>query len=197
MEICGSFDRFVGASRQRLHRVAYRLCGDWHEAEDLVQNALCRLHQHWGRLSDHDQLVGYACRTLLNVYLDDHRRHRWTREVSHAELADISGTAAAPVEDHVVLIAVVQQLPTRQREVIALRFWGDLTIEETANVLNCSIGTVTTHTHRALSHLRSALTDGGSLDASRVDIGGGCVASGRREDLPFPPASASRKVVKA
>lgn len=153
------FATFAETSRQWLLRDAYRLCGDRHEAEDLVQLTLYKVYRRWRRLSQHDELAGYVRQTLLNTFLNERRRPRWRHEVSKADLPD-HGTAdtAKIIDDRTMLLAAVKRLGPRQRTVVALRFWADLSVEETAAVMGCSPGTVTSQTCRALASLRTALS---------------------------------------
>jgi RNA polymerase sigma-70 factor (sigma-E family) len=136
-----------------LHQAAYRLCGDWHEAEDLVQVALYRIYYRWDQLNTRDHLAAYARQTVLNVFISEHRRLRWQYETSSDELPD-GGQIEPSIGDLMAVRAAVNQLPPRQRAVIALRFWDDLSVEQAAAVLDCSTGTVTSQTYRALKNLR-------------------------------------------
>lgn len=155
----GDFTRFARLVRYRLHREAFGLCGDWHEAEDLVQITLCRVFQLWETLANHDQLTGYARKILLNAYLADHRRVRWQYESYHAELPECRNGGCPAFDERVALVMLVSQLSPRQRSVVVFRFWAGLTIGETASALGCTCSTVTSHTQRALDALRTALTD--------------------------------------
>jgi RNA polymerase sigma-70 factor (sigma-E family) len=152
------FIAYVRRIRAWLHREAYRLCGDWHEAEDLAQVTLCQMYRRWDRLTDHDQLTAYTRQALLRVYLSERRRLRWKREVSHPQPPD--NACVEPyrtVEDRVTLATALDQLAPRQRAVITLRFYGDLSIEQTAAILGCSTGTISSQTHLALKRLRTLL----------------------------------------
>lgn len=152
----GGFATYACRIRTWLHREAYRLCGDWHEADDLVQMTLCRVFHRWEELERRDELTAYSYQTLLYVYLSERRRPRRRYEVPQAELPD-HGDAPQPIMDRIVLTAAIRQLAPRQRAVITLRFCQDLTVEQTATVLGCSPGTVTSQTFRALNALRTTL----------------------------------------
>lgn len=149
-----SFDAFVEASSDRLLRTAYLLCGDRGHAEDLVQTALMRTARHWGAAQD--QPGAYARRVVVNLAKD-----RW-RSLGRrpAELpleVDVAGPAGEGLLDRDALVRAAQQLPPGQRAVLVLRYFEDLSVEDTAACLGCSTGTVKSQTSRALENLRSAL----------------------------------------
>lgn len=150
------FTAHVEASRRWLHAEAYRLCGDWHEAEDLVQLTLYKVYRRWHRLAERDELGPYTRRTLVNTYVSERRRSRWRYESPYAEPPDrpVGGPAD---DDRATLMAALSTLGPRQRAVVLLRFCGDLSVAQTATVLGCSVGTVTSQTHRALASLRALL----------------------------------------
>jgi RNA polymerase sigma-70 factor (sigma-E family) len=161
MELDRSFDEFVASRSTRLLRSAYLLTGDRDQAEDLLQIALTRTAGRWdvARRSPH----AYAHRVLINL-LHDRRRHL-SRRVTERPLGEFT-EERRPVPDgteeqidRVTIIAAVRRLPQRQREVVVLRFFADLSVPETAAAIGSSEGTVKTHTSRALAALRTALTD--------------------------------------
>jgi RNA polymerase sigma-70 factor (sigma-E family) len=153
------FTDYARAIRKRLCWEAYRLCRDWYEAEDLAQLTLHKVHRRWGRLTAQDQMIAYTRRALLHVYLSERRRLRWRYEVSQPEPPDTTATAVGnhTVDDRVVLVAALNRLGPRQRAVVVLRFLADLSVEQTAAAMGCSIKTVTSQTHRALATLRKLL----------------------------------------
>lgn len=152
-----AFDNLAQMIRPALRRQAFQLCGDWHEADDLVQITLWRIYLRWDALTEHEQLAAYFRRTLLRTYLQEHRRPRWRFEASWAQPPD--GIPEGPVIDEcIVLRAAVSQLAARQRAVITLRFLLDLSVQQTAVMLGCTTGTVTSQTHRALATLRRDLS---------------------------------------
>lgn len=154
-----AFAEFVSAKADSLLRAAWLLTGDPHKAEDLLQTVLTKLWQRWDRLDNAD---AYARRMLYSTYLTWWRR-RWRYEVPTEVLPDVADSTA--MEDVAVLRASVcarlAQLSKRQRAVVALRFWDDLSVKETAAVLGCSEGSVKTHTARALAVLRADEVLGG------------------------------------
>ncbi|MFI6237805.1 SigE family RNA polymerase sigma factor [Micromonospora sp. NPDC050784] len=151
---------YVGARLEPLRRTAYLLCGDWHTADDLVSTALVKLLRHWPRVSAMDNPDAYVRRTLLRVWLDE-RRRPWRREAAWAELpeppAAASGTDGAA--DRLTILALLAELPPRRRAVLVLRYFCDLSIEETARELGCSAGTVKSQSARAIEALRGRLVD--------------------------------------
>ena len=150
------FEAFVAASSRGLLRLGWLLCGDWPGGEDLVQSALAVTWSNWDSLADPGAASAYTHRVLVRVFLRG-RRRRWVGEVPHAAIPDcpVPGGEATGVEERLVLQGALADLPGRQRAVLALRFFADLSEADTASALGCSVGTVKTHTARALSRLRS------------------------------------------
>jgi RNA polymerase sigma factor (sigma-70 family) len=152
------FEDFVRAVRARLFRAAYRLCGDWYEADDLTQITLERLQARWPAMTRRRELWSYTRVTLQNVYFAEHRRARWRHEVSRPEFPDLRPVAGLPdVESSLLLRTALRRLGPGQRAVLALRFWQDLSVQATAQILACSVGNVTSQTNRALHTLRTLL----------------------------------------
>jgi RNA polymerase sigma-70 factor (sigma-E family) len=153
------YREYVTGRMDQLRRTAYLLCGDWHTADDLVSTALVKLYRHWSRVSTMDNVDAYSRRTLVRAWLDE-RRRPWRRERPAEFLPDrpdASAGSAPDVVDRVTLLAQLAQLPPRRRAVIVLRYFCDLSIEDTAEVLECSTGTVKSQTARALETLRTRL----------------------------------------
>jgi len=152
----GAFRAFALSRRPALRRTAFLLCGDWHQADDLVQAALVKLYVAWPRIRSDGAPDAYAQRVLVRCYLDE-RRRPWRRE-SPAEIVDSAGPAR-PEEDLLDLRSALARLPRRQRATLLLRFWLDLSVTQTADALGCSEGTVKSQTARALTTLRALLAD--------------------------------------
>lgn len=150
-----AYDEFVAASADRLVRTAYLLCGDRGHAEDLVQTALLRTARRW-RTARH-QPEAYARRVVVNLAKD-----RWRdlsrRPAEGALDVDVAAPADEALLDRDLLLRATRQLAPGQQAVLVLRFFDDLTVEETAAALGCSTGTVKSQTSRALDRLRSVLT---------------------------------------
>jgi RNA polymerase sigma-70 factor (sigma-E family) len=154
------FEAFVVAGSRRLLRTAFLLCGDRGEAEDLLQSTLIRTSRRWE--SARTAPDAYAYRVLVNLVHDGYRRRQ--RRVAETPLGDV-GEASAPVAvddsgalvERAVLLQAASGLPERQRVVLVLRFFADLSVEQTAEAMGISTGAVKTHTSRALGAMRRAL----------------------------------------
>ena len=153
-----SFDEFVATSADRLVRTAYLLCGDRGHAEDLVQTALLRTARRWR--TARRQPEAYARRVVVNLTKDrwrDLARRPAEAPIDGAEERVGSVKAFDGLLDRDELLRAARQLPPGQRAVLVLRFFDDLSVEETAATLGCSTGTVKSQTSRALAALRTAL----------------------------------------
>jgi RNA polymerase sigma-70 factor (sigma-E family) len=142
-----------------LRRTAYLLCGDWHRAEDLAQTAFAKCYAAWGRLREPAAADAYLRSTLLHAYFDDDKRAWRRRERVTGHLPEAPGTPSDPLEDRMVMLQALAAVPPRQRACLVLRFYDDLSVEETATALDCSVGTVKSNTSRGLDALRRALGD--------------------------------------
>lgn len=152
------FREFVAVRLPALRRSAYLLCGDRHGADDLVSIAIGKLFRSWVKVSRLDNPDGYLRKVLVNGWLDE-RRRPWRREHSRAEPPD-RVTIPAPdrdVAERLTLLAALDRLPSRRRAVLVLRFFDDLSVEQTAEILGMAGGTVKTHTARGLADLRALL----------------------------------------
>lgn len=152
------FTAYVAARRGHLRRTAFLLCGDWHQAEDLVQTALAKLYVAWPRVRRDGSPEAYVRKILVRAHVDETRRP-WRRERSSPQLPESATTAGLPVEERDALLTALAALPAGQRGVVVLRHWVGLSVAETAADLGCSIGTVKSQTARAVARLREALTD--------------------------------------
>jgi len=151
-----AYREYVTHRMDGLRRTAYLLCGDWHTADDLVSAALVKLLRHWRRVSAMEAPDAYVRRMLLRAWLDE-RRRPWRREHVTAALPDRAVRSADPT-DRLHVLALLAELPPRRRAVLVLRYFCDLSVEETAAALDCSEGTVKSQTARALDSLRARLT---------------------------------------
>jgi RNA polymerase sigma-70 factor (sigma-E family) len=135
------------------------ICGDLHLADDVVATALLNVYQSWRRISQVENIDAYMRRAVINAWLDE-RRRPWRRERSVPELPPKARSDADDaVHDRLAILRHLDALPARRRAVIVLRFYCDLSVEETARVLECSAGTVTSQTTRALETLRASMVD--------------------------------------
>ncbi len=162
------FESYAAVRRPHLRRTAYLLCGDWDRAEDIVQEALTRLYVHWRRASRAESVDAYVRRSLVNAYLSEGRRP-WRREratdvlpdtayQAHPAYADTPDTSETTGERDVLRRALAN-LGASQRAVVVLRYWDDLSVEQTAAALGCSTGNVKSQSARGLARLREVLTD--------------------------------------
>jgi RNA polymerase sigma-70 factor (sigma-E family) len=139
--------------------LAYLLCSDWHLAEDLVQSSLTRAYASWRRVERSDDIDAYVRRILVNQATDGWRHRRRLGEMfgKVADRASLVDDIAA-VDQRDELLGLLDRLPAKQRAVLVLRFYEDLSTEATADLLGISAGTVKSHTARGLARLRE-LTD--------------------------------------
>ncbi len=147
-----SFDGFVEARSGRLLRTAFLLTRDWGLAEDLLQTVLAKAWFAWGRIETDPE--AYVRRALVTTYTSWWRRN-WRGETP----AELLPERPAPdvlreIDERDAVWAALGRLAPRQRAVIVLRFYEDLSEAETAAVLGCSVGTVKSQTSRALERLR-------------------------------------------
>lgn len=143
------FDAFVHARSAALSRTAYLLTGDHHLAQDLVQSALLQAARHWGRI--HTSPEAYVRRAMYHQNISWWRR----RKVAEAPLTHHDHPSAAPDTDlRLTLDQALARLTPKQRTVLVLRFYEDLTEVETARALGISAGTVKSTSRQALARLR-------------------------------------------
>jgi RNA polymerase sigma-70 factor (sigma-E family) len=140
-------------------RLAHVMLGDRGAAEDVVQDAFSGLYRRWAHLSDHEKALSYVRSSVLNACRSALRRVR--PELSEYPQADTrSGeTAALDEEERVRVMAALRQLPHRQREVLVLRFYLDMTDEEIAAEMGIGASTVRSAAHRALAALGRMLEE--------------------------------------
>jgi RNA polymerase sigma factor (sigma-70 family) len=125
-----------------------------------VQTALARLYLAWPRVRRSGTEAAYAWRIVVNAHIDEVRRPRWRRERPVPELPDGPGAAPAAAPggiDGDAIRAALAALPPRMRAAVVLRHWLDLSVEETAGLLNCSTGTVKSQTAKGTARLRDLL----------------------------------------
>ena len=155
----GEFREFMHARWPSVVRLAYGLTGDQGHAEDVAQAAFARAYASWPRVSRAGDPDAYVRQIVLNQNRNRFRKHRVTERLTDSPpesgLADGAWTdTTRHYDERSVLIAALQRLGPRQRAVIVLRYWMDLTEHETAAALNCSVGTVKSQASRALATLR-------------------------------------------
>jgi RNA polymerase sigma factor (sigma-70 family) len=147
-----------------LRRLAAQLAGDAHRGDDLVQQAITRLYLHWSKAAAAHNIDAYVHRILVRVFLDE-RRLSWAGvRLGHSAPDVVEPERGAPaqgteVEDRLVLHAALAKLPPRQRAAVVLRYLADQSVEETADILRVSPGTVKSQTSEGLAALRRLLAD--------------------------------------
>jgi RNA polymerase sigma-70 factor (sigma-E family) len=159
------FEAWAQARATGLARAALLLTGDAHLAEDLVQETMVRVAQHWSRLIRHGDPEGYAHRVLHNVAIDVWRRRRrrppevggaFSPEPNDAQFRADDGIST---DRRLLLREALGRLTPKQRAVLVLRFYEDFTEIQAAAVLGCSPNTVKSQTRQALARLRQLAPD--------------------------------------
>jgi len=151
------YREFVRLRRGPLSRVAYVLTGDHHAAEDLVQGALIKLAERWAKLARDGSPEAYVRKVLYHDHISAWRRR--TRRAPEVAIGDVpdragGGDEAGEVVRRLVLRQALAKLTHKQRAVLVLRFFEDLSESDTAEALNCSVGNVKSQTNYALVRLR-------------------------------------------
>jgi RNA polymerase sigma-70 factor (sigma-E family) len=155
------FETFVLSTWPRLRQAAYALTRDTRDAEDLLQTVLTKAYTRWSRVR-RDDPVAYVRRSLVNAYIDTWRRARTLREVPMAVPTERpSSDDVARVDQRDELVQRLDLLSERERTIVVMRHYLDLTEAEVARTLGCSVGTVKSTCSRALQRLRiPSLTPG-------------------------------------
>lgn len=155
--LTSSYEDFVSARWNGAARIAWSLTRDATEAEDLVAEAFARLWPHWGRVSQ-DNPTAYLNRSLVNLFLTSRRRKDVRELLARHRHRSTARDVAEDVATKDELRAALDQLSAQQRLVVVLRYVADMSIEEVAQLLGCSAGTVKAHTARATHAMRQLLT---------------------------------------
>jgi RNA polymerase sigma-70 factor (sigma-E family) len=161
------FAGFAATRSSALIRVAYMLTGDQHAAEDLLQTALTKAAARWGRI--HTSPEAYVRQVMYREQVSWWRRRARHREIPMADLPDQA--AAVPdisAETRLSLQQALRALPAGKRAVLVLRYFDDLPEAQVASILGCSVGTVRSQTHKAITQLRAAL---GSAGLTSTEVG--------------------------
>lgn len=148
------FRDFMHARWPAMVRLAYALTGDLGHAEDVAQAAFARAYASWPRIVKTRSPESYIRRIVVNENLNRFRKHRVTERLTDAPPEYGTPDATTESDERAALIAALQRLGPRQRAVIVLRYWLDLTEVEAADTLNISVGTVKSQASRALASLR-------------------------------------------
>ena len=165
---------YVVARSAALCRFAYLLCGDWHRAEDAVQTAFTKLYLAWPRLQAREAIDPYVRRILTRVIVDEGRLARYRREAVSRQVPEVPDRAVpdvgAATGDRLAVLAALAKMAPRQRAVLVLRYWEDLSVDQAAEVLGCAAGTVKSQAARGLQTLRVLLSDDVLADDGRKTV---------------------------
>jgi RNA polymerase sigma-70 factor (sigma-E family) len=153
------FAEFAAARSGALIRLAYVLTADQHAAEDLLQTALTRAAARWGRI--HSAPEAYVRQIMYREQVSWWRRRARRRETTMADPPDQAVVPMASTETRLDLQDALRALPPRKRAVLVLRYLEDLPEAQVADILGCSVGTVRSQTHKAITQLRSVLASAG------------------------------------
>jgi RNA polymerase sigma-70 factor (sigma-E family) len=157
-----AFVELATARGPALFRTAWLLTGDFHLAEDLVQEALGRIYARWSKVAAADQPAAYAHTVLVHVFLSQRRRRSSTERPSDASLLDGMGDRPGADDDvplRVALRDALAHLDRTDRAVVVLRYWDDLDAPTTGALVGLSPAAVRTRCSRALTRLRDVLGD--------------------------------------
>lgn len=152
------FSEFAYSRWPGLVRLGYAVTGDRGLGEDLAQTALANAYASWSRVRRADDPDAYLRRIALNVHRGSFRKRRVNEHLT-ASPPDVAAAVPDPAGQHgerASVITALATLPRRQREVIVLKFWLDLTEAQVAATLGCSVGTVKSQASRALARLRAS-----------------------------------------
>ena len=149
------FTRFVDTRQRALQRTAWLITGDYGQAEDLVQTALAKAWPRWNRIRRRDDPEIYVRRVMLNTWMT-WRRRKWRGEKASDQLPDTAGAGdlAGDVAVRLAVRRALGSLTDRQRTVLVLRVFDDLSEAQVAQVLDCAVGTVKATMAHALAKLR-------------------------------------------
>ncbi|MEV4519858.1 SigE family RNA polymerase sigma factor [Micromonospora tulbaghiae] len=153
-----SFREFVVQRSPALSRTAYLLTGDHQLAEDLLQSALARTYRHWRRIREGDP-EAYVRRVMYHQQVSWWRRRRVTERLDATPAERGGGDHTDDTALRLSVVAALRRLTARQRAVVVLRYYEDLTEAQVAEVLGCSVGTVKRHGHDAVRRLRDLVPD--------------------------------------
>jgi RNA polymerase sigma-70 factor (sigma-E family) len=166
MRDAGEFSDFAEAAVVRLRQTAFLLSRDWHLAQDLTQITLAKVYLKWRRIDDPH---AYAKKILLRAFLD-HKRRRSSGELAVEELPEIPTNDDGP-DLRLTLFEALDRLPPRDRAIVVLRYWEDLSVRDVAGLLGLSEGNVKIQSMRSLTKLRALLGEDAPAGSAHRDIG--------------------------
>lgn len=151
------FETFAATRWRPLLRAAWLLTGNWAAAEDLVQSALAQVWASWPRVRSAANPDAYVRRMLTNQFLGQQRRRSSTELPSEVVPESPAPDATLDVDRRLALTRALDELPPQQRAAVVLRYFEDLSLQQTAAALDCSVGTAKSQTSRALAKLRRSI----------------------------------------
>ncbi|OPC78255.1 SigE family RNA polymerase sigma factor [Embleya scabrispora] len=154
--MAADFEEFAHARSGQLLRTACLLTGDWHLAEDLVQETFGKLFPVWRRVRVMEAPMAYAHTTLVRTYLSARRLRRWSERPA-GDVPDRQSPDGADIELRLTLLEGLDRLSPNDRAVLVLRYWEDYSIKDTADILRIAPGNVPVRAKRALTRLRALL----------------------------------------
>jgi RNA polymerase sigma-70 factor (sigma-E family) len=166
------FEEFMTSRWAGLVRLAFGLTGDRWLAEDLAQTALASAYASWWRVRGADDPDAYVRRILINASKSRLRRHRVREQAGETAPEAAVSDPTASVDERSALLRALQELPPRQRAVVVLRYWEDLTDAQAGELLGCSASTVRSQAARGLAKLRASGALGPDGTTPRRQAGG-------------------------
>lgn len=163
-----AFREYVAARADAMRFTAYLLAGDWHTAEDIAQTAFVKLYLAWDRIDRAGSVDAYMRRIVTRTFLNEHRRGWRQRERLTAAPPDVPARADPMPEQRMLVWRALSAVPPKQRAALVLRYWEDLSVAQTADLLGCSVGTVKSQCARGLDTLRTVLRRQIGVDADRI-----------------------------
>jgi len=148
------FREFMHGHWPGVVRLAYGLTGDLGHAEDVAQAAFTKAYTSWPRISRAGNPDAYVRQIVINENTNRFRKRRVAEQLTDLLPEGDSGDAVRDIDDRTALMSALRKLGPRQRAVVVLRYWLDLSEAETAALLSCSVGTVKSQASRALAALR-------------------------------------------
>ena len=155
-----TFEDYVAARSVALQRFAYLVTRNPEDARDVVQDALLGLFPRWERVNADGDPDAYVKRSIVNATITRWRRTGRESASDDADLGAVAGDHADGVTDAELAWRLCASLPTVQRAAVVLRFYSDLDYADIAGILGCAEATARSHVHRALTRLRTQLTEG-------------------------------------
>lgn len=158
------YQEYVRARAGRLFQTAYFICGNWHDAQDLVQTSLAKVYVAWNRIEKQENTDAYVRAVMMRTYLS----HRRLKRSSELPVDDFGPTPAAAEDQdlRLTLLAALRELPPRNRAVVVLRYLEGHSVEEVARMTGSTAASVKSRTSRSLTLLRDSLGDRDALFTS-------------------------------